>query len=109
MKLYKVILSGGQYAMLEKMLCSERAGQLAKNQYINGYELFYDMFDDVCAPVTDGWSTYEIVLKESSKKLDLLRFITRVVFPEDEDYFIKQIGNVFQCEKDFEFQIDLNF
>ena len=39
MKLYKVILSGGQYAMLEKMLCSERAGQLAKNQYITLYAL----------------------------------------------------------------------
>lgn len=109
MKIYQVILNGRQYAMLEKMLCSDRAGQLAKNQHINGYELFSDMLDNICAPVTDGWSTYEIVLKEAGEELDLLRFITKAVFPEDEDYFIRQIGNAFCCEKDFEFQIDLNF
>lgn len=108
MKVYQVILNGRQYAILEKMLCSDRAGQLAKNQLINGYELFSDMLYDICASVTDGWGTFEIVLEESSKELDLLRFITRVVFPEDEDYFVRQIGKSFQCEKDFGFQIDLS-
>ena len=33
----------------------------------------------------------------------------KVVFPEDEDYFVRQIGKNFQCEKDFGFQISLNF
>lgn len=33
---------------------------------------FSDMFNEICAPVTDGWSTYE--------------------FPEDEEYFIRQVG-----------------
>ena len=67
------------------------------------------MIDDISSPVTDGWSTYEIVLKESVDKLTLLRSITKVVFPEDEDYFVRQIGKIFQCEKDFGFQISLNF
>ena len=109
MKTYQVSLNGKHYSMLEKMLCSDRAGQLAKNQHINGYELFSDILNYICSPVTDGWSTYEIVLKESVDKLTLLRSITKVVFPEDEDYFVRQIGKNFQCEKDFGFQISLNF
>lgn len=109
MKTYQVSLNGKQYGMLEKMLCSNRAGQLAMNQHINGYELFSDMLDDICSPVTDGWSTFEIVLKESIEELDLLRVMTKVVYPENEDFFVKQIGQPFQCEKDFAFQIDLKF
>jgi hypothetical protein len=57
----------------------------------------------------NGWSTYEIVLKESIDELNLLTFMTKVVFPEDEDYFVRQIGKNFQCKKDFGFQISLNF
>lgn len=108
MKTYQVSLNGRQYGMLEKMLCSVRASQLARNQCINGYELFSDIIDDISSPVTDGWSTYEIVLKESIDELNLLRFMTKVVFPEDEDYFVRQIGQNFQCKKDFGFQIFLN-
>ena len=86
-KVYEVTLNGKQYAMLEKMLCSNRAGCLARNKHINGYELFSDMLHDIYSPVTDGWSTYEIVLQESGKEIELLRFITKHVFPEDEDFF----------------------
>lgn len=105
MKTYQVSLNGKHYSMLEKMLCSDRAGQLAKNQHINGYELFSDMLHDICSPVTDGWSTFEIILEESVEELDLLRLMTKAVYPENEDYFVGQIGQHFQCEKDFEFQI----
>ena len=77
MKTYQVSLNGKQYGMLEKMLCSGRAEQLARNQLINGYELFSDMLDDICSPVTDGWSTFEIVLQESVEELDLLRVMTK--------------------------------
>lgn len=109
MKTYQVSLNGKQYGMLEKMLCSDRAGQLAKSQHINGYELFSDMLNDICSPVTDGWSTFETILEESVEELNLLRLMTKAVFPENEDYFVGQIGKDFQCEKDFEFQIDLKF
>ncbi|MCR2049030.1 hypothetical protein NSB25_17305 [Acetatifactor muris] len=109
MKTYRVSLNGKQYGMLEKMLCSSRAGQLAGNQHINGYELFSDMLNDICSPATDGWSKFEIILKESIKELDLLRVMTKVVYPENEDYFVEQIGKRFRCEKDFEFQIDLKY
>ena len=60
MKTYQVSLNGKQYGMLEKMLCSSRAGQLAKNQHINGYELFSDMLNEIYLPVADGWSTLGI-------------------------------------------------
>ena len=70
MKTYQVSLNGKQYGMLEKMLCSGRAEQLARNQLINGYELFSDMLNDICSPVTDGWSTFEIILEESVEELD---------------------------------------
>lgn len=109
MRTYQVTLNGKQYGMLEKMLCSSRAGQLAKNQHINGYELFSDMLNDMCSSVIDGWSTKEIMLRESVEELDLLRVLTKVVYPENEDYFVEQIGQHFQCEKDFQFQIDLKF
>ena len=105
MKTYQVSLNGKQYGMLEKMLCSGRAEQLARNQLINGYELFSDMLDDICSPVTDGWSTFEIIMKESVKELELLRMMTKVVCPENEDYFVEQIGRRFQCEKILRFKM----
>jgi len=112
-KTYEVTLNGRQYAMLEKMLYSNRARQLAMNQLINGYELFSDMLDDICAPATDGWCTFEdlfsTALNEPGKELDFLRFMTKIVFPEDEDYFVRQIGKKFQCKKDFDFHINLKF
>lgn len=107
MRTYQVVLNGRQYAMLEKMLCSDRAGKLAKNQPINGYELFSDMLRDIYAPVADGWSTLEFVCQESGKELDLLRWITKAVFPEDENHFVELLGKRFPCEKDFELQIGL--
>ncbi len=109
MKTYQVSLNGKQYGMLEKMLCWSRAAQLAMNQHINGYELFSDMLYEIGSPVTDGWSTFEIILEESVEELDLLRVLTKAVYPENEDYFVEQIGKSFQCDKDFEFQIDLKF
>lgn len=109
MKVYEVILNGKQYGMLEKMLCAYRAGQLARNQLINGRELFCDMIDDICAPVTDGWCTFDMVLEEPDEKTELLKFMTKKVFPEDENYFVRQIGKKFYCKNDFEFKITLKF
>ncbi len=76
MKTFEVTLNGKQYAMLERMLCSYRARQLAMNQCINGYDLFSDILHDICAPA--------------------LKFMTKIVFPEDEDYFVRQMGKKFQ-------------
>lgn len=109
MKIYEVTLNGKQYSMLEKMLCTTRANQLARNQAINGDELFYDMLEYICTAVTDGWSSFDILLEESEDELDLLRTMTRQVIPDDEDYFVRQIGNKFHCGKDFQFKILLKF
>lgn len=111
-KIYKVILNGGQYSILEKMLVSGRAHQLARNQSINGYELFRDLMDAICSPVTDGWCTYQELLQEleqesEDQQMDLLMFLTKQIFPNEEDYFIKQIGKPFRCNKDFSFIIEL--
>lgn len=92
MKIYETALDGRQYAKLEKMLVTDRAKNLAMNKPINGYELFSDMLDDLYAPITEGWSTLEIVLSESSDKLKLLRFMTKQVFYDDENYFVRQLG-----------------
>lgn len=109
MKIYEVTLNGKQYSMLEKMLCTTRANQLAGNQAINGNELFYDMYEYICAPVTDGWSSVENLLEESKDELDFLRMMTKQVFPDDEEYFVKQIGHKFHCEKGFQINILLKF
>lgn len=109
MKIYEVVLDGRKYSKLEKMLVPVRAKKLAMNQPINGYELFSDVIDNLYAPVIDGWSTLEIALSESDDKLKILRFMTKQVFPDDEDYFVRQIGKRFQCKKDFALKIDLKF
>lgn len=109
MEIYEVLINGRQYAKLEKMLSTDRARKLAMNQLINGYELFDDMLHEVYAPVADGWSTLEIVLSESTDAVELLRFITKQMFPNDEDYFLRQLGNKFHCGKDFAFRINLKF
>ena len=59
MKTYQVSLNGRQYSMLEKMLCSDRAGQLTRNQRINGYELFSDMLK------ISGWEIRQSLLNVS--------------------------------------------
>lgn len=105
MKIVEVTLNGKQYSLLEKMLCTNRANQLARNQAINGDELFYDLFEYLCAPVANGWSSLEILLTESDEELDFLRMMTKQVFPDDENYFVKQIGKKFHCRKQFQFKI----
>ena len=107
MKTYQVSLNGRQYSMLEKMLCSFRASQLAKNQCINGYELFSDMIDDISSPVTDGWSSLDCVMQESTEKIDFLKYMTKQVFPEEEDYFLKQMGKELHCSQGFAMRIIL--
>ena len=105
--IYEIDLSGRQYGMLEKMLCSARAEQLAANQLIDGGGLFFDLVDAIYSPVEDGWSTIEIVLEESHRELELLRLMTRAVYPEDEDYFVRQLGKRVRCRKDFSVRINL--
>ena len=60
-------------------------------------------------PVADEWCTLETLLNESEEQLEMLRFLTKLVYPEDEDYFVRQIGKKFHCEKDFTFKIILKF
>ena len=108
MKEYTVTLNRKQYARLEKMLSPDNAGLLARNQAINGFALFSQVLEEIYLPVEDGWSSLEIVLNESPQELDLLRTLTREIFPDDADYFIRQIGKNFKCKKDFEIRIHLN-
>ena len=107
MKTYEITLNRKQYALLEKMLTSDDAGRLAQNQLINGYDLFWAVLEEIYDAVESGWSTLEIALKESPEHLNLLRTLTREIFPDDEDYFIRQIGKELKCRKDFEIKINL--
>ncbi|MBE6875370.1 MAG: hypothetical protein E7496_01375 [Ruminococcus sp.] len=107
MKTYEITLNRKQYALLEKMLTSDDAGRLARNQLINGYDLFWAVLEEIYDAVESGWSTLEIALKESPEHLNLLRTLTREIFPDDEDYFIRQLGKKFKCRKDFEIKINL--
>ena len=65
------------------------------------------MVDAIYAPVKDRWSTIEVVLDESPKELDLLRVMTRAVYPEDEYYFVKQLGRIFLYRRYFVVRINL--
>ena len=51
--IYEIDLNGRQYGMLEKMLCSARAEQLAANQLIDGDGLFLIWW----MPYTRLWRT----------------------------------------------------
>ena len=107
MKTYEITLNRKQYALLEKMLTFDDAGALARNQAINGYDLFSAVLEEIYDAVESGWSTLEIALEESPEHLDLLRTLTKAVFPDDEDYFIRQLGKKFKCKKDFEIRINM--
>ena len=110
MKQYTIELNGKQYSILEKMLCYDNAQCLAMNQPVSGYDLFSDILDDIYSPVEDGWSTLDVVLQESTEKLDLLRTMTALVFPEDKDFFVNQLGNDdITCKDDFDILIILEF
>ena len=108
MEIYEVMLDSKQYAQLKSMLVGDRKGDLIRKIPINGNDLFCDMIHEIYSPVIDGWSTLEIVLKESANALDLLKFMTRQIFPEDENYFVRQIGENWaniRLEKDCAFGI----
>ena len=102
------MLDNKQYALLKSMLIGDRKGDLIRKIPISGNDLFCDMIHEIYSPVIDGWSTLEIVLKESANALDLLRFMTKQIFPEDENYFVRQIGKKWaniRLEKDCAFRI----
>ena len=108
MEIYEITLDGKQYDLLKSMLDCDRKADLIRKIPINGNDLFCDMIHEIYSPVIDGWSTLEIVLKESAKALDLLRFMTKQIFPEDENYFVRQIGRNWaniRLEKDCAFRI----
>jgi len=80
------------------------------NQFINSYELFSEILKDIYSPVEDGWSTLDVVLRESGEKLDLLRAVTVLIFPDDEDYFVRQLGgDNLMIDDDFNIMITLKF
>ena len=108
MEIYEVMLDNKQYALLKSMLIGDRKGDLIRKIPISGDDLFCDMIHEIYSPVIDGWSTLEFVLKESANALDLLRFMTKQIFPEDENYFVRQIGKKWaniRLEKDCAFRI----
>ncbi|MDE6549984.1 MAG: hypothetical protein K2M44_00555 [Clostridia bacterium] len=103
MEICEITLDSKQYALLKSMLSCDRRADLIRKIPINAKELFYDMTHEIYSPVIDGWSTLEIVLKESSDTLNLLRFMTKQIFPSDENYFVKQLGRKwanFRLKKD---------
>ena len=103
MEICEITLDAKQYDLLKSMLNCDRRADLIRKIPINGKELFYDMIHEIYLPVTDGWSTREIVLKESADALNLLRFMTKQIFPNDDNYFVRQIGRKwanFRFEKD---------
>ncbi len=103
MEICEITLDAKQYDLLKSMLNCDRRADLIRKIPINGKELFYDMIHEIYSPVTDGWSTSEIVLKESVDALNLLRFMTKQIFKDDENYIVRQIGRKwanFRFEKD---------
>lgn len=95
--------------MLEKMLLVDRASQLAKNQPRDGTALFSDIPRDSYTPVTDGWSSLDCVMQESTEKIDFLKYMTKQVFLEEEDYFLKQMGKGLHCSKEFAMRMILQW
>ena len=100
-------LNGDQYAMLEKMLLISNARKLAMNQPIKCYDLFGEILEDIYSPVEDGWSTFEIMIEESVNKIELLKYLTRYIYPNNEDYFFVQLGKEFICDNKNEFVFNL--
>lgn len=100
-------LNRDQYAMLEKMLLICNARKLAMNQPIKCDDLFRKILEDIYSPVEDGWSTFEIMIEESVNKIELLKYLTRYIYPNNEDYFLVQLGKEFICDNKNEFVFNL--
>ena len=100
-------LNGDQYAMLEKMLLISNARKLAMNQPIKCDDLFREILEDIYSPVEDGWSTFEIMIEESVNKIELLKYLTRYIYPNNEDYFFVQLGKEFICDNKNAFVFNL--
>lgn len=103
MEICEITLDAKQYDLLKSMLNCDMRANLIRKIPINGKDLFYDMIHEIYSPVTDGWSTREIVLNESADALNLLRFMTKQIFPNDENYFLRQMGRKW---KNFRFEKD---
>ena len=43
------------------------------------------------------------------EQIGLLKILTGQVFPNEEDYFVGQIGKEFHCNRDFSVLIELRF
>ena len=100
-------LNGNQYAMLEKMLLISNARKLAMNKPIKCDELFREILEDIYSPVEDGWSTLEIIIEESANKIELLKYLTCYIYPNNKDYFFEQLGKEFICDNKSEFVFNL--
>ena len=54
--------------------------------------------------------TENVLLNElDEEQIGLLKILTGQVFPNEEDYFVGQIGKEFHCNRDFSVLIELRF
>ncbi|MCM1543233.1 MAG: hypothetical protein NC121_18525 [Blautia sp.] len=106
---YKITVNGKQYSRLEKMLNIGRKALLAENRVIRGKEFFGDIIEEICLPMRYGECTYDELMESRKEDVELLRVLTREIYPDDEDYFVRQMGKVFHCPRDISIMIELKF
>ena len=70
----------------------DRASQLAKDQPRDGTAMFSDILRDIYTPVTDGWSSLDCVMQESTEKIDFLKYMTKTGLSERGRLFFKANG-----------------
>ena len=93
MKTVKIGLDKEQYSVLEKWLEYPNSSKLASNQPIKEEDFFGDILYSIYSSVDDGWSTREILLEEAKEDIEFLRLLTAKVYPEEPDFFFRQLGD----------------
>jgi hypothetical protein len=48
-------------------------------------------------------------MQESTEKIDFLKYMTKQVFPKEEDYFLKQMGKELHCSQGFAMRMILQW
>lgn len=104
MQTHQILLNGKQYSELERVLRGncDLSRKLAENKAIDGYELFSTLVFELEDLIENGCGIDEF-------GMPILKTITAQIYPEDEEYFVRQIGESFVCDDHFALKIELNF
>lgn len=104
MRLYHIQLNNRQYSDLERILRANQdlTRKLAENKEMDGQQLLGAIVFDLEHLVKDGCGIDEF-------GIPILKTITAELYPQDPEYFVRQMGRVFHCDDEFRIKFEWRF